>query len=395
MQGIKMLNEFCGGTIASKCYDFNPHPIKQTVISVSQEKLRTYLGITLVKKDIQDILTHLGFTTTITEKTITVTIPTYRKDMTIDVDIIEEIARIYGYHNLPTHLPTTEPPIVMEDPILRWEHIIKQKLCDLGYTEFFTYSMISEELMQIFHINKSETYSITNPLSSEWVYMRPMLIPSMLEAIHQNLNIEPSQAVFELSMTYQFVQNNLPHEVPTLTVALTGKRFSSLKGLSEMLFDMFGIPYPSKVEKGEFWLDPHRSLRLDTYGSVGEIDTHILTELHIQKPITILNLSLESMLANARLTRQYIPIPKYPASFEDLAFVVQEKTPVGPMIETIQTLDPLISDVSLFDSFQNIRTFHITYQSKDKNLTAADTQPVREKIIQTLEKKFQASLKTA
>lgn len=394
MQGIAMLKEICMGTVAGPYHDFNPTPKKPITITVSQEKLATYLGMQLPKKDIHDILTSLGCMTTVTEKKVTVKVPTYRKDMSIDVDIIEEIARIYGYHNMPTSLPSTEPPLVLEDPMFHWEQVIKQTLCDLGYTEFFTYSMISEELMQTFHIDKDRTYRITNPLSSEWIYMRPMLVPSVLMAVKQNLNIEPSIAAFELRMTYQSVENDLPREVPTLTVILTGKRFSSLKGLSEMLFRLFGIPYPSQIEPGEFWLDQDRSLKLGTYGSIGEMDRQILAELHIQKPITILNLSVAELLAHADFHRQYIPIPKYPASYEDLAFVVGERIPVGPMIETIRTCDPIISDVTLFDSYENIRTFHITYQSNHKNLTAEDTQPIRKKIISTLEKLFDTHIKT-
>jgi len=107
-----------------------------------------------------------------------------------------------------------------------------------------------------------------------------------------------------------------------------------------------------------------------------------------------LELSIKALVTKADTRRTYVPIPKYPASYEDIAFIVPPKTPVGPMMAKIKTLDPLIKEVTLFDSYKNIRTFHIVYQSSIKNLSAEDVVKIREKILHAMKMTYNATLKT-
>lgn len=392
-EAASLIHQLTGGVAASDVIDIYDHPWKSNSVSVKREKVDSYIGVHLTDKEIMAICTALGCKTSVSDETITIEPPSYRRDIAIDVDIIEELARIYGYHTITGKLPETEPPMVFEDPILDLEQHIKTLLRDWGYTETYTYSMISKELMRCFHLDTDMSYAITNPLSSDWVYMRPTLLPSMLLAIKQNLSYTTDLKLFELSMTYAYRKNDLPDEQSTLIVALSGKRYGKIKGIAERLFAEFGIPFPKTTAHANSYYDVAHSLELGIFGQLGEISQPLLQSLGIAKPVTVLELSVKNMVRHAKQTKQYQPIPKNPASFEDLAFVVPDHSYVGSMIETIRTLDPIIKQVSLFDSFESIRTFHITYQSDSKNLTKEDTAVVREKIIAHMKSTYHATLK--
>lgn len=393
LEGVKLMQKLTGGEVASSIIDIYPTPYVAPTIHVLRTKVDSYIGTHLETEEINTILTTLGSDVTITDDEVIVTPPSYRRDITIDVDVIEEIARIYGYHTIKGVLPEGELPMAFEEPILGWEQKLKQKLCDWGYIETYSYSMISEELMDLFHLPKDTTYTIANPLSSDWVYMCPTLLPSMLSCMKQNLAYENDLKLFELSMTYAYRKNNLPIEQSTLIVAVSGSRYGKLKGIAETIFSLFGIPFPQTVDPGAMYYQHSRSLRLGNFGQLGEIDPTLLGKLGMNKPITVLELSIDQLVKHAQVTKKFIPIPKNPASYEDLAFIVPEKSYVAPMIAILKTLDPLIKNVTLFDSYQNIRTFHITYQSDTKNLTSEDSSRIREKIIKHMKKEFNATLK--
>ncbi|HCM82316.1 MAG: Phenylalanine-tRNA ligase beta subunit [Candidatus Gottesmanbacteria bacterium GW2011_GWA1_44_24b] len=394
LKGIELLTKLTGGVVASKLYDIYPKPFEPYTVWVSRKKINTYMGFDLTDNEIKRTLTPLGFTPTISKDSVTVTVPSFRKDITIDVDIIEEIARIYGYHNIKTKLPDTEPPVVFEDPILKEELVIKHALKGWGYTELVTYSMVSEELMDVFGFSKEKVYTISNPLTSEWIYMRPSLLPSMLLTIRQNLPYREYLSLFELSMIYRYRKNDIPEEHPMLIVGITGNEFYTLKGAAEALFDSYGIPFPKDEGPIPKWYMIDRCLSLGEYGFVGEVSHDVLTAMGISKPVTILELDFLKLHMHKVQTKQYAPIPKYPASYEDIALVVPEKTLIGPMISDIRSMHPLISEVTLLDRYQNTRTFHIVYQSSEKNLTADDIQPIREKILRMVSSKYQVTLKT-
>ena len=366
LKGIELVAQIAGGKVASKIYDIYPKPYKRYSVTVTKEKLTNYLGVSLRDLDIANILTPLGFKPRLTKSAVSAEVPSFRRDVEIDVDIIEEIARIYGYHNIKPKLPSTEPPVVIPDPTLSWEEEIKIRLRDWGYTETYTYSMISEELMDIFGLDKKKAYKIANPLSSEWIYMRPTLLPSMLSAINQNLNFKSELKLFELSMIYEYRQENLPNEKPVLLVAWTGNKYYETKGIAEALLSLFGIPLPS----------------LASYAS-----------LKLVEDVTILEMDFAKMVKDAKPTKVYKPIPKYPPSYEDLALIIPPETPIGPLIETLKKVDPLVADVTLLDSYENVRTLHVTYLSPEKNLTTEDLRPIREKILKVAEEKFNALLK--
>jgi phenylalanyl-tRNA synthetase beta chain len=396
IRGIELMEKLAGAKVASKLYDFYPKPYTASVVSVTKEKTAAYIGTNLTDSEIKKMLVPLGFTLSISKKDITVTVPSYRSDITIDVDVIEEIARMYGYHNIPTKLPEGEPPVVIPDPQLTWEHEIKMRLRDWGFTELYTYSMISEKLMGLFSLDTKKAYKIANPLSEEWVYMRPTLWPSVLTSIEQNLHHRDEVKLFELSIDYYWREKELPYEKPILIVAWTGHKFREAKGLAEAMFALFGISYPTNVDKPKTlnWYNEVR-LQLGRYGSVGEVNDRLLTALNIHQPVTILDLEIDELVRHANPARKYIPFSKYPPIVEDLSFVVPEGFQVGPLIDLLSRVHKLIESITFLDAYENKRTFRVTYSDPTKTLTGMDIAPIRQKLIEYAGEKFGASVATA
>lgn len=395
IRGAELMEKLTGGKIASKLFDSYPKPYKPYSVTAPKEKISEYIGTSLPDGEIKKMLMPLGMLLSISKKNIIVTIPSYRPDIELDVDVIEEIARIYGYHNIPRKLPEGELPVVIPDPVLAWEHEIKVRLRDWGFTELYTYSMISEKLMDIFGLDTKKAYKISNPLSEEWVYMRPTLWPSVLSSIEQNLHNRSELRAFELSMRYIFRPSDLPKEKPMLLVGWTGHRFREAKGLGQAILALFGLKYQpiDKPKMLPWYSDTH--LQLGEYGSVGEVNEQLLNRLNIHSPITVLELDIETLIKSAKLSKKYRPVSKYPPIVEDLSFVVPQGFQVSPLIDVLSRVHKLIESITFLDAYENKRTFRVTYSDPTKTLTVMDIAPIRQKLIEYAGEKFGASVVTA
>lgn len=393
IKGIELVKELSGGEVANKIYDLYPKPYTPYEVTVQKSKLNTYVGDILSDSEIKNILAPLGFKTKMTQQGLTVSVPSFRRDVEIDVDIIEEVARIYGYHNIQNKLPDTQPPVVIPDRTLTWEKEIKIKLRDWGYTETYTYSMISEALMDIFNIDKSQTYKIANPLSSEWEYMRPNLLPSLLQTIEYNLHFRRDFQLFELSMIYEYRKNDLPNERPILAVAWTEEKFYEAKGLAESLFATFGISPTTNTIIENPYFHPSKSIQFEGYGSLGLIHPKLLTQLKIKTPITILELDFENLVKNTKSTKVYNPIPKFPTIIEDLTFVFPQRTQLGSILNAIKSISPFVYSVTITSQYESNTTFTIEYLNTEKALNSEEVQSLRKEIIEKVTQEFQGQLR--
>lgn len=397
-RAVQMATTIAGGTIGSNLFDQYPAKTSQTQVSVTRAKLDSYIGLSLSNEQIEQTLNPLGFSTQVSKDSIRVTAPSFRRDIEIDVDIIEEIARIYGYHAIRPELPSRTPPPVLPDPMLLLEESIKQKLCDWGFTEVYGYSMISADQMDALQLTKETAYTITNPLSDEWVYMRPALWATMLPIMKQNMGIAKELRLFELSMRYEWVPNDLPREIPTLVVAFTGQEFLQAKGLGERILSDLGIDVQEVKNTNNSplaidWYSPIH-FRFGEFGTVGVVSDDILKRFEISTHITILELDLEKIQRSAHVRHVYTPVSKYPSAFEDIAFIVPVAFQVGPLLEGLRSVDPLIASVSLLDVHEDIRTIRVEYKNEQKNLESVDISPVREALLSYAESTFNIRLRT-
>lgn len=389
--GMALLKAYASAEYASKIHDIYLQPFKSYLVSVSREKLLSYMGVLLSDSEIKTILTSLGFAVTFTKTTISVKVPSFRRDVQIDVDIIEEVARIYGYHNIEPRLPSGELPQIQPDPILKLESQIKTRLRDWGYSETYTYSMISEELMNLFNLSKEESYKIANPLSSEWVHMRPSLIPSMLACISQNLRIRDNLKLFELSNRYILNSGDLPHEQPMLVVIQSGEQFLELKGLAETIFSLFGISAEHAV--GEYaYLQPNKTLIYKELGAVGTVEPKYLKELGIKVPVTLLELNVTRMQELRSSEKAYQPIPKYPPVIEDMTFSFAQRVTFAEIKNTIISSFPLVKRVTLLNQYKDRQTFQFEYRSDEHTLIQEEVALTRKAIATTMKELFKSEV---
>lgn len=386
LRGIELYQEICDAKIASEIYDDFPGKKEPKAVSIDQQTIEKYLGIELDQKTITTILEDLGCKVDANKKTYTVTPPTFRRDILIPADIVEEIARIYGYHNLPstlmdTPIPTDKP----EDTNYVIEEKIKHFLADIGWQEIYSYSMVSEKIAQQSGYKLDDHLKLQNPLSDDRVYMRRSLLPSLEEIIDTNSQ-HAQESVFELALTYQPVKNELPTQKLQLGMVST-KEYRAAKGdLESLLQQFFLAPTFNRVEKakGLAVLTQQAEIVIgkETIGQIGLLASGK----------TGVSISIEQLLKVAAIHPTYQPIPKTSLVSEDLTFTLPAETSVGDIVETVKKVDDLIYQVQLKDQYKQNSTFSIVYHDSQQNLTSEQVAPVREKIVKTLATQCKAEL---
>jgi len=403
-EAIKLFKKWAGGRVASKLIDIYPNPSKTKKVSLSQEKLEKVLGIDFSLKEAKKILIPLGFSPSITSKPpmITCSVPHWRRnDIEIGEDLIEEIARIYGYHHLPTKIPPlSKAPKNHPFNSFFWEEKAKETLADWGFTETISYSMISKKLLDKTGFDTKNLIEIQNPLSQDLVYMRPSLIPSLLVVVNKNFGQEEKIKIFEMAHVYlPKKKTQLPEEKMMLTGVLTGDCFYEAKGIVEELLNKLGVqetkikPYEGNSQLFHRTKTAEITDKGESLGQVGEINPTILSTLETKEKITFFNLNFDRITSLATTQKTYQTIPSFPPVIEDIAFIIPPKTPVGELSEEIKKTSALVKEVNLFDSYQNTRTFRITYQSSKKTLTDRQVKKIRDKIIKKIKSKFGAKIK--
>lgn len=383
-RGIELFEELADGKIISEIIDLYPHPPKEIVITLSEEKMNSVIGITIPLGKAKQILLSLGFSVEQQESKLIVTVPKNKQgeDMQIPEDLIEEIARVYGYPNIPDSLPafTTQTYFHLDKNEFYWEDRVKDALRYFGFTEVYTYPMVSETL---YEGPIENAVTIQNPLSDEMVYMRKTLIPSLLQVIKENQDHEAIQ-IFELANIYEKNGKDLPKQSLQLggVMRKPQARFLEVKGILEGLFDDLEIKNVSFKQL------------TDRYGALISIDKEKLGTIEILDKTTItFELDFELLRKHATLKKLYKPVSKYPPIVEDLAIIAPANVQTGDLMDEIKKQSKLIGEVSLLDKYQETRTFHIVYQSNDRNLSDKEVSEIRNKILKVLKEKYNARLK--
>lgn len=383
--GIKLFEKIADGKIVSNVFETYPIVPIATTIMVTEERINAVVGVKIPLQTSSDILSKLGFFVRKKGTTLEVNVPPKKsgEDMKIAEDIIEEIARVYGYHNIPGTLPpvSNNEYVHIEKSGLYWEDRIKDAFKYWGFTEVYTYPMVSTELLTS---KPEEAVTIHNPLNEEFVYMRQTLIPSLLQVVNNNPDHEVIK-IFEIANVYE-KSTGLPKQAMRLSglIHKPTVSFYEVKGVLEQLLDDLGI-YDVRLN----------NLADDRSGAVVFINKQELGVIEILDEATVdFELDMEVLLQHVKQKRTYTPPSKFPPLVEDLAVIAPASVTTGELIETIAKQSPLITGVTLLDKYQETRTFHIVYQSRTKNLTNEDITPLREKILKTLSEKFGAKLKS-
>jgi len=397
-----------GVKIASELTDIVNFKSYSKPISLNLNKLNSYLGINIPTIQALKILQLLGFITKSSAQTITATAPSWRvADIQDDVDLIEEIARIYGYHRLPSKLP--EGPVPEEQEVSNLEKVIelKKTFKIWGFTEIVSYSIISQKLISFARIQKGNIVELINPLSSDWQVMRPTLLISLAEVIAKNQALTSQLKIFEIAKTYLGQKDNLPKQDLMLSITIQNGNFYQIKGAVENIFEIlhYEVKFQNLIKENALF-EKNESARIiigeTEVGTFGILNSQLADYFKIENPVAACEINLSIVYGLPIKPISYKSTPKYPPVIEDISAIFDKYTLVGNILAEIKkTGSPLVNKVEILDTFEDEKigkdkksvTVRLTYQRPDRTLTQEEITTVREKIFENLIRTFSAIIR--
>ncbi len=378
-RGVELYKELAQGKVISQVLDIYPNKPSTNKVMVNTHNIEKLIGVPISKKNQVDILTGLGFMVKDAGDNLEVTTPTNRPDVTIEEDVVEEIARIYGYQKLPSIVPSflTNKGYVYANNFF-FEKRVKEILKNWGFVETYTYSLVSEDL---FEGPTENGLKLKNPLSEDMVYLRNSLIPSLLKVVEEN-KARQSVKIFEIANVYIKNGKNLPNEKLMLSgvVKKNGASFYEVKGIIEALLEDLGI-YGTKFRQKKEGIGAEIGIGDEKLGYIEVLDTELIN----------FEIDFDLLLENATLKRVYKPIAKFPPIIEDITIVTKSLT--EKIVDVIKAQSTLVENVTLKSTFEDSRTFQISYQRVDRNLTREEVTKERGKIIKGLEEETKALIR--
>ncbi len=390
--------KLAGGEVASEVIDIKKNDYLPTELALSLNKLEKVLGMNLPKDKVVKILKKLNLSPKEKKESIVCVIPTFRGDLKIEEDLIEEVARIYGYNDFPKTLPegTTPRKKISHffDP--KFHNYLKNLMVSAGFNEIQTLSLTSEETIKKSQLNLETHIKIANPVSAEFKYLRTSLVPNLLSAVNLNKN-ENSLKLFELNKVYSGPIDD-SREVYKLSAVTNSKEFRFIKGIVDLILEKLNIEdlnikttliekslwHPLRsgvVEKGESML-----------GTFGKIHPQVTQNFEIEEDIWGFELEV-SLLEKFAVDILFKPIPKYPPQIEDITLVVPKGIAISKVIQSTKSVSSKIADVQLKDVYKDSFTFRVWYQNPNKTLSDKEVEEVRKKILSEVKNKFKVNQK--
>ena len=432
-RAAEMVRSLGHGIIFHDIIDKYPHHHVSNTVKLPISEIQRCLGIEIPTDEVVNILIALDFTVEKRKNILHVTAPDDRLDIGVNAtgtaDIIEEIARIWGFENIPETQIADLMPKQQNNIPLEKEERIRDILVTLGLQEIITYRISSPEQEQLLQILEDGPYvHLANPITPERSAMRRSLLSSVLECAQNNSRFQQRISLFEIGPIYlpelysPEEQTNLPHEAQRLSIVLTGQRlsFSWTNKQNDVMdyFDLKGIIdeflQASHISDYVFSPDEHPSfqpgataslkIRGTQAGVFGVLHSDVASNYNlIEHPTLAADFDL-AILINA-MPDHYTsnPVPRFPAIVEDIALIVDERISSYQIVELIRRAGgKTITNVHLFDIFRGEQigannkslAYRITYQSELKTLTDKDAAKLRNKIVNKLQKELGAQLRS-
>jgi len=406
-RAVYLAKSNAGAKIVSELIDIYKAKTKSPAINLNLKKLNNYIGEAIHPNLAVKILSLLGFEARLQEKSITAKPPSWRlDDVSDDVDLIEEIARIYGYQNLKSEIPKGDIPISEKDTL---EEVIelKKALKILGLTEVISYSIIPQKMLALSETKRTNVVELQNPLTENWQCMRPSLLPSLAEIIGQNQFIRQDLKIFEIAKTYIAQGDELPKQDLQLTLVSSPGDFFEVKGYLENIAQIIGREMKLKpnAKKHPMFLENQSAAVFsgkEQVGIVGVLDSKITNYFNIKGAIAALEINLSTVYSQPAVTKTYKPIPKYPPVIEDISAIFAKQAPLDEIIQTAKKAGaPLVKTVEVIDVFEDEKlgvdkksvTLRLTYQKSDDTPAQEEVTATRNKISSALEKSLLAQIR--
>lgn len=413
-QLIEMLG---AGKIVDGTIDVYKNPRLPKVIAYDAAKINRLIGTSISEEQMEEIFGCLEFNVDRTAKTVE--IPTFRPDVNVMADLSEEVARLYGYDNIPVTLATGTPTVGKKNQKQKIEDITKRMMEACGVSESMSYSFESPKAYEALGLCEEhplhQYVTLSNPLGEDFSVMRTTTVNGMLTCLSTNYNRRNENVrLFEIGKTYipkELPLQDYPVEGTYLTVGMYGNiDFFQLKGVIETLFVrlgmMEGIHYDQHVDLP--FLHPGRKANIklneDVIGYIGEVHPTTLDNYNIGTRCYIAVVSMEKLTEFAQITRKFKAVPKYPAVNRDLALLVKQEILVGQIEYFIkQRGGNILEQFQLFDVYQGEQiekgyksvAYSLTFRAADHTLDEAEVSKAMNKILKGLEYELGITLRQA
>ncbi|GFN36048.1 phenylalanine--tRNA ligase subunit beta [Tepidimicrobium xylanilyticum] len=416
-RACQLIEQIGAGKIVKGKIDVYKNRREEKTINLRSERVNRLLGTQLSVDDMIDYLERLDLKTNVNGNVLEVKIPTYRLDLNIEADLIEEIGRLHGFHNIEAQ-PLIGVLTRGEKPYSR---IISDKVGSIlrgfGLNEVITYSFISPKTYDRIKVESNSQLRnyirLLNPLGEDYSVMRTTLIPNMLDLLSRNYNRGIKECyLYEIGNIFipkELPLKQLPKEEKILVIGMYGNvDFYYLKEIITVVLERLGIrEFDYIKEENNPTFHPNRTANVmvkgNSIGVLGEIHMDVLENYNLDTRVYIAQLNFDVLVEQSNLDRKYKPLPKYPAILRDIAIVVDEDVLVGEIEKVILEYgEGLIESIELFDIYEGKQiesgkksvAFSLTFRSSEKTLKDEEVNKIHEKIIQELGKRFDAKLRS-
>lgn len=397
-----------------------PLNVEKKVVTVTTNKVNSLLGTSITTTQIAEIFQDLSFEYELDNETFKVNVPFYRNDISMAADLVEEVARIYGYDNIPSTLPLMEMTKGNLSSKQKNERFIRDVLVDLGLHETLTYTLTSPSYVNDFNLfhDNDDTIALMSPLGEERSVTRKSVIPSLLQVINYNQShANKDVCLFEIANTYSSKElttltiacNGIYHSVPWLGINRKAD-FYLVKGFVETIFKKLCIEESrytlTRVEEDNKDFHPGRSgyikMGKDIVGVIGQIHPLKAKKYNLKGETVVAELNLSILLNLKTKALKASPIAQYPAVTRDIALVMDENIPTYDVLRTISKASKrLLIDSKIFDVYvgEHIEegkksvAIALTFQDASKTLDDATITSTMENILNAVKKDYGATLR--
>jgi len=415
-----LMAELAGGRVRRGRLDVYPTPIARPRLRLRLSRTNQILGTSLGTEEVEEALKALHLpVVALDQENLVVQVPSHRGDLEREIDLIEEVARLKGYEAIPVTLPGGSTAVPGAPPEVQVRQSLRRLLVGMGFFEAVTYSFQPERLWRLLP-PESEPLRLANPLSEEQAVMRTSLVPGLLEAVKKNVQRQAARVrLFEIAPSFHPVPGEeLPRERLWAVGVLYGTReeeswhgtaqavdFFDVKGVVENLLEGLGIPEAEYTPAG---IPPY--LRYGArvaaggrdLGFLGEVGAEILEALDLEEPVFVFQLEVAALASLAQRFPLYIPLPRYPAVYRDVALVVDKSVPAAAVAAALYRLGrPWLEEARLFDVYAGEQippgkrslAFHLVYRDPGRTLTDEAVDRHHRKLVAELARELGAELR--
>lgn len=408
-RAASLIAELSGGEVLGGSVMFDKLDKEEKIVQVSPDFINARLGMKVSFEEMMRILKRLKFNTEAVNGQLVISVPTRRQDIQIEEDIVEEIARLHGYDEIPSTLPEMETTPGGLTPYQHKRRIVRNYLEGAGLLQAITYSLTSSKSAQQFALAKTETTRLLMPMSEERSTLRQSLLPHLLESVSFNTaRRSDSVALYETGAVFLKSDSDLLDEEEHLAIAMTGlwmdnswqgeKKtvdFYVLKGIVEGLAAKLGIEL--EFERGQMdGLHPGRTANIikdgNRIGVIGQLHPSEQAARDLKETI-VLEMNLAVLLEAESEALVYTPVPRYPSISRDVAMVLSKIIEAGSIENTIRNAGgKLLKQVRVFDLYEGDKmeagkksvAFSLTYFDPEKTLTDEEVTRAHEKVLTAL-----------